>query len=294
MAKARKILRHVNAVKSIRTVTRTMEMVASARFKRSHDLAVAARPYTDRLGEMVLEIIQRADRKMLKHPLLVEPSRVRKIVLLVLTSNRGLCGGFNSSVIRIAEERRKQLTEAGYEPQLHVVGKKGIQYYRFRNISVAQQYREFEDIPGYRRVESLSETLMGDFLAQRICGVEVAYMQFLSAGKQSASVCPILPLSDITPLSPHGKAHEASVYEFKPSMQDVLKSVLPATARQRIYQCFLDSAVSEQVMRIAAMHSATDSADDMIHSLSVRYNRTRQSQITTELSEIMGGRIGLE
>jgi len=294
VAKARKILKRANAVKNIRTITRTMEMVSAARFKRTHDRAVAARPYTDRLATMVGDIVLRLGAENLDHPLIQAPPDVCTEALLVITSNRGLCGGANTSVLRLACERMEQLRDSDYKVKLHVVGRRGIQYFRFRGVEPAGEYRDFGDVPDYESVRGLAEQLTADYLQKDISGLEVVYMQFISAGRQSASVAQILPMSDLAQAVDYPAWHEPLPYEFHPSPRDIFAELLPATVIQKVYQCFVDAAVSEQVMRIAAMRSATESADEMIRDLTLRYNRVRQSQITTELSEIMGGRIALE
>jgi len=292
MAKARTILKRAKAAKSIRTVTKTMEMVASSRFKKCHKMVVASRPYTSRLGDLVGDMIDRCDAKALHHPLLQERAEVKRDVLLVLTSNRGLCGGYNGSIVRTATERSRQMNEAGYDVLLQVHGKRGIQQFRFLHAAIDREYVLFDDVPNYRPVSQLADAYIDEYLAGRIGGVEVAYMQFLSAARQKPAIAQILPLANLQP--PRRTHGYKPAYEFMPSADVLLEELLPATVRLRLYQCFLDSAASEQVIRIAAMRSATDNADDMIQSLTVRYNRLRQAQITTELAEIMGGRMGLE
>jgi len=149
-------------------------------------------------------------------------------------------------------------------------------------------------MPDYRTVRGLAEQLTGEYLKKDISDLEIVYMQFISAGRQSASVAQILPMSDLAESVSRRTDRELLPYEFHPSTEDVFAELLPATVFQKVYQCFVDAAVAEQVMRIAAMRSATESADEMIRSLTLKYNRVRQSQITTELSEIMGGRVALE
>ncbi len=294
MPKARNILNHANAIKGIRTVTKTMEMVSSARFKRIHDLAVAARPYTEKLARAVSEIVSRNMRDHFDHPLLTEPVSDAPEGLLVLTSNRGLCGAFNSQVIRLAMERKAQLEDHGCGVQLHVVGKKGIQSLSHKGVEIYKAYNDFEDLPSYPQVNLLAETIMNEFLGGRIGGMEIACIQFRSAGRQHPAIVPVVPLDELVGSKERLSVAEPASMEFFPSPGEILDTLLPATIRQRVYQCFLDSAVSEQIMRIAAMRGATDSADDMIHDLKVQYNRTRQSAITTELAEIMGGRANME
>ncbi|MDP6544714.1 MAG: ATP synthase F1 subunit gamma [Phycisphaerae bacterium] len=294
MAKARRILKHANAVKNIRTITRTMEMVAAARFKRTHDLAAAARPYTDHLAGMVADIVARLPAEKLDHPLMTVPQGVQTLVLLVITSNRGLCGAFNTAVLRLARERMEQLHESGYKVLLHVIGKRGIQHFRFRRVQVELEYRDFTDMPDYDDIREVAAELMDAYLAGGISDLEIVYTQFISAGRQSASIAQILPMSDLPSLAENRPDEELLPYDFHPSTEELFQGLLPVAVTQKIYQCFMDAAVSEQVMRIAAMHGATESADEMIQKLTVRYNRVRQAQITTELAEIMGGRIALE
>jgi F-type H+-transporting ATPase subunit gamma len=296
MAKARKILKRANAVRNIRGVTKTMEMIASARFKRTHDQAVAARPYTDRIADLVACLIDRMGIDQMGHPLLGEGQAAPREVLLVLTSNRGLCGAMNPSVLRTATARHKQLIEADYEVLLQVVGKRGVRHFRFRGMELDAAHADLGDVPDYDAISALTDALVESFLAGAVGGVEVAYMQFISAAVQRPVISQILPLTNLpTPAAGRLAAvGDPAPYDFVPSPSEILDQLLPATVRLRMYQCFLDSSVSEQIMRIAAMRNATDSADDMLHELTARYNRMRQTQITTELAEIMGGRIGLE
>jgi len=246
VAKARRILKHANAIKNIRTITRTMEMVAAVRFKRTHDRAVAARPYTDHLAGMVADIVDRVPRDKLSHPLMTEVEDVQTLVMLVITSNRGLCGSFNTGVLRLACERMEQLHQSGYKVLLHVIGKRGIQYFRFRGIEVAEEYRDFTDMPDYEGIRQAAVELMDMYLAGDISDLEIAYMQFISAGKQSASISQILPMSDLPSLARHRPGEETLPYDFHPSPEDIFKELLPVAVVQKIYQCFMDAAVSER------------------------------------------------
>jgi F-type H+-transporting ATPase subunit gamma len=293
MAKARRILKRVKVVRSIHQVTRTMQMVASARFRKAHARSVAARPYTDRLVSLVADLIDRSQGK-LSHPLMEESPTLKRDVLLVITSNSGLCGAFNSAVLEVAMDRTVQLQTAGYELNLHVVGKRGLQYMQSRRYVVERSHTDLGYLPDYTRVTGLADQIVGDFLAGRISGLEVAYMQFVSAGRQRPVVAPLLPMSAVAPPARPPMLRVVVPYDMLPSPQAVLDRLLPLTLRLRLYQCFLDSAVAEQMARMAAMQSASDNAEDMIHELTVLYNRMRQTQITTELSEIMGGAEGLE
>jgi F-type H+-transporting ATPase subunit gamma len=292
MAKARRILKRVKAVRNIRTVTRTMEMVASARFRKAHDGAVATRPYTDHLTDLVGDLLARSGEGVLHHPLLEEPARVTCDVLMVLTSNTGLCGPYNALVLATARERLKQLQAAGGQVSVQVAGKRGVQHFHYLRIKVDKAYLDSKHAPSYEQVAEMADAFMEDFLAGRIGGLEVAYTQYFRSGQQSPAVAQLLPLSQIEP-PPRPDGRRAAEYEFLPSPRELLDCLLPAVVRLRLYQCFLDAAVTEQVSRIRAMRAATENADEMIHDLTVLYNRTRQAQITTELAEIIGGAAGV-
>lgn len=296
MAKVRKLRTRIRAVSNIRTIAKTMEMVASARFRKSQDQVSGARPYTDALSDLVGDLMERNPKLTGEHPLVREPEGVKRDVLMVLTSNRGLCGGYNTSVLRTAMTRYRQLADAGYEVALHVSGKRGIQNVKYRGYEIERAYTEFDFLPPYEAVGRIAEELMTDFMAGKIGGVEVAYMQYFSSSRQRPAISQILPMEHIAPPEPSFGLHagERIEYELAPSPEQIMRNLFPATVRLRLWQCFLDASIAQRVMRIAAMHAATDNADDMIRNLTVRYNRMRQGQITAELSEIIGGRIGVK
>jgi F-type H+-transporting ATPase subunit gamma len=243
---------------------------------------------------LVGDLISRGRPEDLDHPLLKEPTDLKRDVLLVLTSNRGLCGGYNMSVLQMAMERYAQVVRTGYEIRLHVSGKRGVQFCRMRRLDMERTFTQYDYLPKYREIGLLAHEYMDDFLSGRISGLEVAYMQYLSAGRQQPAIAQILPLSYIEPPKSWVAYAENIPYEVMPSSKEILRNLLPATARLRLWQCFLDAGVSEQFMRIAAMRAASDNGEEMIHDLTIEYNRTRQSQITSELAEIMGGRAALE
>ena len=308
MAKARSILKRAKAVKSTRTITKTMEMISTARFKKTHDRVSAAKPYTQAIGAMVADLVATAGD--VNHPLLHADESVKPYVLMVITANRGLCGSYNSAVLRMAMERFEQLQASGKDVQLYVVGKKGLAFLKFRKFSIARPYCDFDYQVDYRSVSDLADDLMDQFIRRLIGGVEVVYTQFISSGKQKAGIAHVLPLSiesgqatlaKADSPAPQGQAKvqapakaTQALFEYLPSVALVLEKLLPASVRIKMYQCFLDASVSEQIARMTSMRAATENADDMIHSLTVRYNRMRQAQITTELSEIVGGRAGME
>ncbi|MEI7835107.1 MAG: ATP synthase F1 subunit gamma [Planctomycetota bacterium] len=291
MAKAGKVKKRARAVRSIRDVTKTIEMVASVRFQQTHRAAVASRPYSGHLAQLVTAIAAQAEDAPLDHPLL-KANASPTTVLLVIAGNRGLCGGFNGAVLRAAAKARRELIQAGRQVDLHVIGRKAAEFFRFRRIPIAARH-EMAEIPNFTQVQPLANDFMAAFLAGKIRGVEVAYTRFVSAGQQFPVVEPLLPLTpEHHETTEHLKAHVG--FEMHPSPRALLEALLPATVRLRLFSFCLDSVVSEQIARIAAMRAASDNANDMMKDLTRQYNRLRQAKITTELTEIVGGQSGLE
>jgi F-type H+-transporting ATPase subunit gamma len=271
-----------------------MEMVATARFKKAHDRVLANRPFVHRLMLALADVIDRGEADPSANPLLKPQQDVKRDVLLVITSNRGLAGPFNSGVLRVARERYRQVREAGYEIELLVAGKRGISAMKFAGLKMARTFTEFDAVPPYDTVRQMADEIMEQYVAGKISGLEVAYTQFVSSGKQQPVIAQVLPLSELRPQQGPKTTPSTAVFEMLPSADELLHKLLPLTVRMKLYQCFLESSASEQVMRIAAMRAATENASELIHSLTVRYNRQRQAQITTELAEIMGGRGAVE
>lgn len=290
MAKPGKILTQADSIRNIRTVTRTMAMVSRVSFRKAFARVTSVRPYTIRLTDLVGDVVRRSESGQLDHPLLMDVEGSQRDALVVLTSNRGLCGAYNQRVAKLAAERIEQLRDADYEVRLHVVGKRGAGYLRSRGYQVDESYTQFDRTPDYATVREIADELMNDFLAGKITGMEVAYMQLISSGRYGPAVAQILPLSHLeTPRAFQQSMAPSVSYEFMPSADETLRRLLPATVRLKLYQCFLDASASEHLARITAMQSATDNADEMIGELTMRYNRIRQSRITTELAELTAG-----
>lgn len=290
MANRRLLVKRLKAVRNIRKITRTMELIATSRFKKAMDRAAEAAEYTRKISEIVGDL-GRANLKF-SHPLLEKRSEEKKSVLLVLTSNRGLCGGYNASVLRQTIAHLRALKEKGVECSLEVSGKRGIKFLNFQRISVAQTYTHFEDQPKFSEVEELASRYVEDYIAGRIDRLDVAYTQFVSSSKQFAVIESILPISSLGGAS--DKAETSVDYEFLPSAQEILSEIVPAAFRAKLFKCFLDAAVSEQIARMVAMKGATENADEMAGNLKQQYNRARQAGITSELAEIIGGAAALE
>jgi F-type H+-transporting ATPase subunit gamma len=293
MANPRVLVKRLKAVRNIRKITRTMELIATSRFKKAMDRATEAAAYTKKMSEIVGDLGQ-ANLKQ-SHPLLQTRDEEKNSVLLVLTSNRGLCGGYNGAVLRNTLRHTRELKENGIDYSLEVSGKRGIKFLNFQKIPIAQQYTHFEDKPTFAEVNALGARFAEDFVAGRIDRLDVAYTSFQSMARQSAVVETLLPIASLS--SDSTAASDVSTttdYEFAPSAEEILEEIVPAAFHARLFKCFLDAAVSEQIARMVAMKGATENADEMAADLKQQYNRARQAGITSELAEIIGGVAALE
>ncbi len=294
MASARVLVKRRKSIRNIRKITRTMELIATARFKKAMDRASEAAAYTRKINEIVADLAA-ADLKF-SHPLLQQPPEEKNVALLVLTSNRGLCGGYNGGILRPALRRVRQLEAEGKHVSLEVSGKRGFSFMKFEGIPIDRSYKQFEDKPAFDEVNELASRYVADFIAGRIQRLDVAYQEFLGSSKQAPTVQTLLPIGDLAGSGGADEASNGSVidYEFLPSAEEILEELVPAAFKARFFKTFLDAAVGEQIARMVAMKSATENADEMIRDISMEYNRARQTQITSELAEIIGGAAALE
>ena len=291
MAKARAIVKRRKAVRNIRKITKTMQMIATAKFQKSLKRAVGTKPYTLKVRELVAELA--ATVGDVEHPLLRRPEVTggsKRVALIVIASNRGLAGAYNGTVLRTAAAFIRKQEEQGNTVDLYTAGKKGVSYFNFQRRPITKRL-EVSDTPRVAEVQPLSDDFMEQFTSGKVDAVYVAYMNFVSASNQKPDVMQLLPLAAVKPASatPAPADKEQAVYEFSPDPKSLLDELLPLTVRSAMFQAFLDATTSEHVARMIAMKSATDAADKMVKALTMQYNRARQSQITTELAEIMGG-----
>jgi F-type H+-transporting ATPase subunit gamma len=308
MAKARAIVKRRKSVQNIRKITRTMELIATARFKKALDRATEAEAYTRKIAELVADL--GATALSVSHPLLEVREPVKRSLMLILTSNRGLAGGYNGNVTRDATRAYHDYQAEGIPIVLEVAGKRGINFLRFRGIRADATYTQFEDRPQFDEVEELANKYIGMYIRGEIDKLDVAYTQFFSIARQVAVVQTLLPMTTASvgeagpsvrqarPSAASGEPAptkgERVPYEFLPDPKSILEEIVPVSFKVRLFKCFLDAAVSEQIARMVAMRGATENADEMVRSLTMLYNRARQSQITRELAEIIGGAAALE
>ncbi|MCA9212548.1 MAG: ATP synthase F1 subunit gamma [Planctomycetales bacterium] len=287
MANARALDKRRKSVRNIRKITRTMELIATARFKKAMDRASAATAYTNQITKLVSDL-SKAGLEV-SHPLLEQRTSTNKAVLLVLTANRGLCGGYNGNVQRAGLRRWNEL-QAGYtESELEVSGKRGIGAFKYRGVIADRTYMQFEDKTRYEEVEELADRYLEAYTLGEVDRLDVAYTKFENVARQYPVVETLLPLGSLDTGDEDEAAGSGGDYEFFPSAESVLKEVVPASFKIKLFKCFLDAAVSEQVSRMVAMKGATENAGELIKQLSMTYNRARQSQITGEIMEIIGG-----
>jgi len=294
MANARAIVKRLKAIKNIRKITRTMELIATARFKKAMDRATEAAAYTTKISEIVADLS--SANLSFKHPLLEKHETEENCVLLVLTSNRGLCGGYNGSVLRMTQRRIKEAAAAEQQLSLEVSGKRGLSFLKFKGQQIDEQYTHFEDSTTFEEVDVLASRYIAAYCRGEINRLDVVYTQFKSVARQNAVRETLLPIGNLNSSEDQESGESSSNvdYEFLPSAEEILQEIVPAAFKASLFKCFLDSAVSEQISRMVAMKGATENADEMIKDLTIAYNRARQGQITSELSEIIGGAAALE
>jgi len=304
MAKAKALDKRRKAIRNIRKITRTMELIATARFKKAMDRAAAATAYTRRITALVSDLANAG--LSVSHPLLEPRAETKTAKLLVITGNRGLCGGYNSNVLRVALHRHAEMKKEVPQLTVEISGKRGIALFKSRGIAAEHTFTHFDDKPRFEEVEVIANRYLSEFITGKFDRLDVAYTRFDNIARQYAVVETLLPLGSLDlpdpkaakPADSAGAAERKSKadapkaevqYEFLPSAQSILEEVVPTSFKVKLFKCFLDAAVSEQVARMTAMKAATDNANKIIKKLSMTYNRARQSQITGEIMEVLGG-----
>jgi F-type H+-transporting ATPase subunit gamma len=293
MAKGRELKGRIKSVENTRKITRTMEMVATSKMKRAQDRVVAARPYANALAEVISSLYSSdlAER----FPLLRQPAQPRRVALVVLTSNRGLAGGFNANLIKEARARIVELERGGVQVDVHVIGKKGVGYFKYVGRALASQRVDITDRPTAENAAEIVDGLMADYVAGILDGVYVTYSKFnsvLSTPPTTDRVLPVTPpAAKATGAGETGRQRD---YMLFPSAEAILTELLPSYVRNSVYRALVETAAGEQSARRTAMKNATDNAGDILNVLRRTYNRARQAQITQEIAEIVGGAAALQ
>jgi len=294
-ANIREIKGRIKAVGNIQRITKTMQLIASARFQKLQKRATEAQAYTRKVSEVVGEVASSLGGEDVNLPLASPPSKpVGRELILVLSASRGFCGAYNANVMRPAVKHIRNTGPENIETE--VVGKKGVALMKFSRLDVGTFHDHIGDTPQYEDVQALAQRYMDEFIAGKYDAVRVAYMRFISMSKQTPELMTLLPLeppkADDVEAGASGDA--GANYEFSPNPQELLGELLPITVKSTLYQAFNEAAVSEQLARMVAMKSATDAAGKVGKTLKRQFNRARQAAITTELSEIIAGAAALE
>jgi F-type H+-transporting ATPase subunit gamma len=300
MPNLKDIERRINSVTSTKQITRTMEMVAAAKIRRANERVSAATPYSESMVEMLAHVAKLVSGS--ESALLQKHDEVKNVLVVAVVSDRGLAGGFNSSVLRHVEKIAKAKKAEGAQTHIVACGKKGISYFNFRKIPTVMEFKDLSADPTFEEASSIAAYAMNAYINEEIDEVIVVYNHAKNAAEQVLREEMILPVDTEVLLQAgagsenegedDGKPH--AVFDFEPSAGDVLESLLPAYVRTTVYHALIDSAAGEQGARRNAMKSATDNANEMVDSLTRLYNRVRQGAITTEISEIVGGAAALE
>jgi F-type H+-transporting ATPase subunit gamma len=292
MANLRDIKSRITSTQSTRQITRTMEMVATAKIRKAQDRIESARPYALAMMEVlgnVARFVQGAT-----HPLLEVHDRRERVVVIAVASDRGLCGAFNSNILRLAEGIIRDERAAGAETDVIAVGKKAVGYFRYRGVEPVASYRDMTDKPTIADARSMASHVISGYTSGEFDAVKIVFNRFKNVADQIPEVHDLLPLSQgvVDQETDHLKINPE--YIFEPSADAVLERLLPTYIETLIYRALLESAASEQGARRKAMKSATDNASEMITTLTRSYNRARQGAITNEIAEIVGGAAALE
>ncbi len=300
MAQAKVLLKRRKSVRNTRKITGTMEMVSTVKYKQSHVRIANSAPYQEKLREMMADLASAGAE--VSHPLL-EARPVKRSLVLLLSSDRGLCGSYNTNLIATARRCLEDEKAGGAEVELQVSGKKGAQFFRFLGASMAAEYDQFGDNPQYADVNVLADEFIRRYAEGEVDRVVIVYQKFLSAGRQSPVAEVLLPLASIadeatgdadgeigrdTGGEPSGPRAEPN-YIYSPDPDSLMRELLPAYFKTTMYNDFLQAVVGEHLARMVAMKNATDAADKLIKTLTRMYNRARQTQITNEIAELMGG-----
>jgi F-type H+-transporting ATPase subunit gamma len=278
--------RRIRSVESTKKITRAMELIAATRVVKAQERANASRPYSEEITNVILDLVKAG--AALDHPFLKHHDEARRSAFVVVTSDRGLCGAYNSTIIRLAERELQARRHRGDDYSLVLVGGKAISYFKFRNYRIDAQFTNMTDQPVYEDARAVAQFVRDQFEAGECSSVDLVYTRFVSVGTQRPVIRRFMPLEveedEDTPV-----AGPTADIEYEPSATGILDTLLPRYVEARVFSALLDASASEHAARQRAMKSATDNAEDLIVTLTRVMNRARQDAITTEIMEIVGG-----
>jgi F-type H+-transporting ATPase subunit gamma len=293
MARTQELKRRIKSTKKTRQITKTMEMVSTSKLKRASDRVYAARPFAEHLAQVISRLADPELRE--RYPLLRVPVTVKKAAVVLITSNRGLAGGFNANLIKEARNQVDRLRAAGAEVEIHGVGRKGISFLRFKKEALATARMDITDRPTLEDAASVIDPLRDRFEAGELDEVYGVYAQFRSALSTPPATMKVLPVEQTkADTEEEAKSKWVANYILSPSADEILNRILPLYVRNSVYRALVETAAAEHGARRTAMKSATDNAGDILDLLNRTYNRARQAAITQEIAEIIGGAAALE
>jgi F-type H+-transporting ATPase subunit gamma len=296
MAKGRQLKGRIRSVQNTRKITKTMELVATSKLKRAQDRVIAARPYADALREVLADLVtpDLADLfPLLRQPKPPSKGGPSRAAVILLTSNRGLAGGFNSNLIKEARRRIEALEAEGYAVELYGVGKKGIGFFKYLGRKLALERMDVGDRPTADHAAEIVEPLIQGFAAGELASVDLIQARFISALQTPPTTVRILPV-EMAPKRGSGEAGKSANYILAPNAEAILEQLLPLYVRNAVYRGLVETAAAEHGARRTAMKNATDNAGEILELLKRTYNRQRQAQITQEIAEIVGGAAALQ
>ena len=281
--------RRIKSVESTKKITRAMELIAASRIVKAQARVHAAQPYAEGITDVVRNLQSSGGGS--NSPLLTPRPELHKVADIIIAADRGLCGGYNTTVIRAAEQDMRDQERAGRENAIVTVGRKAEGYFRFRDFPIDESFTGFSDSPTYEDARRVASAVVGRFEAGDLDRVQLVYTRFISAGRQEVVVEPLLPLEEApdAEVSTDTSTEPRADYEYEPNPDAILETLLPRYTESRIYAALLNAAASEHAARQRAMKAATDNAEDLILTYRRRMNRARQDSITTEIMEIVGG-----
>ncbi len=278
--------RRIKSVQSTKKITRAMELIAASRIVKAQARVHAAQPYANGITAVVQDLATAGAGS--NHRLLTPRPEIKTVAHIVVTADRGLCGGYNANVIRAAEAEMREHAKFGRDYSLVTVGRKSEGYFRYRNFGIHAAFSGFSDAPAYENARAIAGSVSERFMDGELDLVQIVYTRFVSAGSQEVVVRPLMPL-DRSGFEPAEPGTAGATYEFEPSPEGILDSLLPRYVEARVFAALLNAAASEHAARQRAMKAATDNADELIRNLSRIMNRARQDAITSEIMEIVGG-----
>ena len=287
------IRKRIKSVASTKKITRTMEMVATSKLQRTQGKVLASRPYQAAMQTLVAALSS-AVESLAVSALFEKRTPVKRVLVLLITSNRGLCGGYNANLVRKCRDHVRQAGESGAEVLLHVAGKKGIAAMKFAHVKVDEGRTDLTDRPTFDEAQSVANPLLKAFLDRAVDRVDVVFADFRSASQQPPTVVTLLPIGAAD--APAGRAKDAAPaeYIFEPDAAEIFKALGAVYTTNAVYRMLLSAIASEMLARRIAMKNASDNANDMERSLTRSYNKSRQAAITQEIAEIVGGAAALE